>query len=100
MAGCGLGKDGGSFDTKTRADWRRQALAWLNARLEHWRKLLAAGKQEDREKVVDALKHWKHDLDLVGLRDDAHLEKLPEPEQAACHEFWTAVNALLDKAAE
>ena len=100
MAGCGLGRDSGSFDTKTRAGWRRQALAWLKARLQNWKSLMEAGKKEDLKKVLLELNHWKNDPDLVGLRDGARLEELPEPEQMACRAFWKAVNALLERAGQ
>ena len=36
--------------------------------------------------------------DLVGLRDEEHLNELPDPEQAACRRLWAAVNALIERA--
>jgi len=99
MAGCGMGGDSGSVDAETRVGWRRQAVARLEQRLGYWKTLLAGGKKSDGKRtVVGALKHWKHDPDLAGLRDETALEKLPESERRACRAFWRAVDALLDEA--
>jgi hypothetical protein len=40
LAGCGQGQDAAKLDDKERAGLRRQALDWLRADLEAWRRLL------------------------------------------------------------
>ena len=98
MAGCQQGKDAGSIDSETATSWRGQALRWLNPQLEHWRLQLDSSEQEERDKAIDSLKHWKHDRYLVGVRDEALLEKLPKAERTEWRAFWAATLDLLASA--
>jgi serine/threonine-protein kinase len=96
LAGCGRGKHAKSHDDATRAKWRKQALAWLRADLQHWSQLLErdAGHGEG---VARTLNHWLRDRDLAGVRDPEALAKLPGEEKEAWRVLWTEVRALLQK---
>jgi tetratricopeptide (TPR) repeat protein len=98
LAGCGQGKDDppASGDEKTKL--RYQALEWLTAELGAWEKVLATAGNEQRGSVVKTLEHWQQDTELVGIRIDAELAKLPGPERATFRKLWADVDALLKKA--
>jgi hypothetical protein len=59
----------------------------------------ATANKEQRRVVVESLEHWQRDTDLVGIRYDAGLAKLPETERVAFRKLWAGVDALLKKAA-
>jgi hypothetical protein len=98
LAGCGQGRDDPppSIDQKTKL--RQLALGLLTAELGAWTKLLETAKKEQRGAIVTILEHWRRDVDLVGIRDDAGLAKLPEAERAAFRKLWSDVDTLLKKA--
>jgi serine/threonine-protein kinase len=98
LAGCGRGKDDPPPDEAARACWRKQALDWLRADLTLWAKRLDSGKPEARAAVQQALRHWRRDPDLAGLRDKDALSRLPEAEREVYLELWDAVDALLLRA--
>ncbi len=91
LAAAGQGEDAGKLDDKERASLRRQALDWLRADLALWRKQLESAA------VQKALRHWRHDTDLAGIRDAAALANLPADEQKAFNQLWADVSALLKK---
>jgi tetratricopeptide (TPR) repeat protein len=97
LAGAGRG-EAPLTDEKERPRWRKQAVAWLKADLTHWGKQVEGAKAEAKGIIVQALRHWKDDADLAGLRDEAAVKALPEDEQKACQALWTEVDALLRKA--
>jgi serine/threonine-protein kinase len=98
LAAAGQGKDADKLDARERARWRKQALDWLRADLEAWRKALDKGKPPERAKALAALRHWQQDADLAGLRDDKALAGLPTDERDACRKLWADVAALVQKA--
>jgi hypothetical protein len=97
LAGCGQGLDAGSIGDEERARLRQQALDWLRADLDRWRKLLEGDSADVRAKVVKTLKHWQTDSDLSGVRDPGApgLAKLPEAEREAWGKLWAEVAELL-----
>jgi len=95
LTGCGKGEDAGSIGDEERARLRLQALDWLRADLESWRKLLEGDSADARATVVKTLKHWQSDSDLVGVRDAEALAKLPEAEREAWGKLWAEVAELL-----
>ena len=97
MAGWGQGVDAPSTDLEARATLRRQALDWLGLELKTWSKALDAGSSERKAKVAPALRHWRDDLDLAGIRDEPELAKLPEAEQAGFRKLWADLDQLLDR---
>jgi serine/threonine-protein kinase len=99
LAGCGQGQDAAGLDAGQRARLRQQALGWLRADLEAWRKVLDRGKPPEQVKALAALRHWQRDDDLAGLRDDKTLAGIPTDERDACRKLWADVAALVQKAA-
>ena len=94
------GKDAAGLDNKERRRWRKQALDWLRADLASYVKQLESGKPEARSLVGQRLQHWQRDADLVGVRDQKALAKLPAEEREACQQLWAFVEALLKKVQE
>jgi tetratricopeptide (TPR) repeat protein len=93
-AGCGQGNDAAFMDEPGRSRWRKQALAWLEADFLIWQKM-AAGDGDDRAAVQEALRRWRRDHDLAGLREEMALDRLPDDESSAWRALWANVTALL-----
>jgi tetratricopeptide (TPR) repeat protein len=91
LAAAGQGKDADKLDGKERARLRRQALDWLGADLEAWRRLLDWGPDKDRPMIVEKMRHWLADTDFTGVRGAAALARLPEAEQPAWQKLWDDV---------
>jgi serine/threonine protein kinase/tetratricopeptide (TPR) repeat protein len=93
LAGCGQGKDTDKLDDKERARLRRQALDWLRADLEAWRRLLDAKPDKTRSAaaVTQVLGHWLEDPDFASVRGPEALANLPEAERRAWQELWSGV---------
>ena len=51
-----------------------------------------------RADVRRALRHWRQDVDLAGVRDPAALAGLPEAEREAWRKLWQEVEAVLARA--
>jgi tetratricopeptide (TPR) repeat protein len=93
LAGCGQGRDADQLADKERVRLRRQALDWLRADLEAWRRLL------DTEPVpagaaasaTSALQHSLMDRAFAGVRGPVALAKLPEPERQPWQKLWNDV---------
>jgi serine/threonine-protein kinase len=97
-AGCGRGKDDPPPTEAERAELRRLALGWLRADLTAWGRVLDAGDPKARADVAPALRRWRADPDLAGVRDPQALAKLPSQEQKAWRDLWSEVDTLLKKA--
>jgi hypothetical protein len=95
LAASAQGDDAALLDDATRERWRQQALDWLRAELDSWRKLLEGDSAGARAKVIATLKHWQTDSDLAGVRDAEALAKLPEAEREAWGKLWADVAELL-----
>ncbi len=89
LASSGKGTDAATLDAAGRTRWRRQAIDWLRANLDAWKK---AG---DAKTARSTLEHWKQDTDLAGLRDEVELAKLPAEDRAACEAVWRDVDAAI-----
>jgi hypothetical protein len=46
------------------------------------------------------LAHWRSDPDLVSVRDDAALERLPEGERDPWRALWRELDALAERVAK
>jgi serine/threonine-protein kinase len=92
LAGVGQGRDAGDLTDEARAALRTQALDWLKADLAAWR-----GHSED-SRQARALRNWRSDPALAGVRDEEGLAKLPPAERAAWGELWAEVEKLLKPA--
>jgi Tfp pilus assembly protein PilF len=98
LAGIGEGKDAISLTEMERNRLRRQAVHWLRADLEQHERALENATPGARRATAQALQHWLCDPDLRGLRDGAHLKKLPPDERDACVKLWRKVREMLRRA--
>jgi tetratricopeptide (TPR) repeat protein len=98
LAGCGQGKDVDKLDPVERVRLRRQALDWLKADLEAWRRLLGREPDKLRPILAKNMRHWLADADFAGMRGPAAIAKLPEVERQAWQKLWADVAATLDRA--
>jgi tetratricopeptide (TPR) repeat protein len=96
LAACGHGEDVRSLGDAERAQLHRQALDWLRADLEAYRKLQERLPCKNLA-VTQHLICWLSDADLIGVRDPVALARLPEAEQAAWRAFWADVDEALAK---
>jgi serine/threonine-protein kinase len=99
LAGCGQGQDADKLDDKERIRLRTLALDWLRADVKAWQARLEQGNPEARKETLRFLRHWQTDADLVGIRDQSAVAKLPAEERAAFQSLWADVEALVQKAA-
>jgi serine/threonine-protein kinase len=99
LAGCGRGEDAARVVDADRARLRRQALGWLREDLAARRERLAGPDAAARPAAQGALRRWREDADLAGVRDAEALAQLPEAERDEWRKLWADVDALLPKAA-
>lgn len=85
-------------DATARAEFRAQALRWLQAELDRSTTLLATATPEQRQSLAQTLQHWQIDLDFDHLREPAQLALLDESERQAWTALWARVEALLSQA--
>jgi tetratricopeptide (TPR) repeat protein len=97
LAAAGKGRD--SPPPGERPTLRREALGWLTAELEVWRKRLTADPARNRTTVHRQMAHWLTDADLASVRDPAELAKFPLDERVGWAKLWTAVRDLRDATA-
>jgi len=95
LAGCGVGEHTDTLDDAARAQWRAQALAWLRAELDGWKKQVESDDATPATAAHKMLAHSKGDPDLAGIRDEAALAKLPADEREAWRVFWAEVDSAL-----
>jgi hypothetical protein len=93
LAAAGKGKDV-PVEAGERSRLRKQALDWLRVELS------ARKKQAKPGSMFQMLHHWQRDPDLIGVRDEAALANLPEPERAAWRQLWADVAEDLKRTAE
>jgi serine/threonine-protein kinase len=94
VAGCGKSAEAAGLDDAEKVKLRRQALDWLQADLELRALQIASDQRQERQESQEALRQWKQDADLAGLRGDA-LTALPQAERAAWKKLWADVDTLL-----
>jgi hypothetical protein len=73
---------------------RKEALDWLNADLDAWRKQLTANPKS--RLAQQKMQHWLTDADLASVRD---LENLPAAEREGWKKLWAEVRRLRDATA-
>src|SRR5262249_24017079 len=91
------GKDEPPPDDAEKGKRRTQALDWLKAEHKAWEALLEAGTPEARTSIAQALRHWKQNSDLAGIRGDEALARLPEAEREAWQALWADVDSLQNR---
>jgi hypothetical protein len=99
-AGCGQGRDGSDLDEEGRAGFRHQALGWLRAELESWRRLLEPEPETTRWSVAHDLRKWLGDPYFAGVRGPEALARLPAAEREAWQKLWADVADTLARAQE
>jgi hypothetical protein len=77
---------------------RSQAREWLQAGLTAWAKVLDNGSAELKARLAPPLRHRKADTDLVGIRDEEELAKLPIEEREGFKTLSEDYDRLLTKA--
>jgi tetratricopeptide (TPR) repeat protein len=98
LAGCGQGKEAGRLEEKQRAALRRQALDWLRADLEAYRRLLDKEPDKAGPLVRERMQHWQQDKGFVGMRGADALAELREVERSAWQQLWADVTDMLNRA--
>jgi tetratricopeptide (TPR) repeat protein len=98
LASCGLGKDGIELSAAARAQWRKQARAWLHADLAALARALDSGAPANRDLVKKMLTLWRADRDLAGLREPNALQQQPADERKECLALWEEVTTVLNRA--
>src|SRR5262249_2195565 len=81
LAGCDQGQDADKLDEKERNRLRTLALDWLRADVKAWQTRLEQGNPESRKEALRLLRHCQMDPDLVGIRDQGAVAKLPAEER-------------------
>jgi serine/threonine-protein kinase len=99
LAGTGAGEDDPRPDALSPAQWRAQAVTWLEDDLSACAELVGSGTSRQRSGVSKRLGRWLVDPALSGLRDEPALVGLPEPERRSLREFWSRVESLRTRAA-
>jgi tetratricopeptide (TPR) repeat protein len=100
LAVAGKGDDGAGLAQQERVRQRRQALDWLQADLEAWRKLLEKEPDRIRPVIVKQMLRWLADADFAEVRDKGPLARLPAEERAAWTRLWADVTDLLARTKE
>jgi hypothetical protein len=92
-AGCGRDEDADKLTEKERAEWRKQALDWLNDDLGTLLRQTRANSKFIR-RLLFALEYWRFDVTLAPVREPGQLKKLPADEQRQWQKFWEQVERL------
>jgi tetratricopeptide (TPR) repeat protein len=98
LAAAGRSEGDPKPDEAARSDLRRRALGWLKGELAAWSKALDSADPKGRAAVAPALRHWKQDPDLAGVRGADALAALPDAERADWRALWAEVDRLLKDA--
>jgi hypothetical protein len=98
LAAAGKGEDASQLDDKERARLRSQARDWLRADLAARTTQVNSLFPWVRDDAIKAVRHWREDSDLAGVRDADAIEKLPADERDAWKELWADVDRLLGDA--
>jgi hypothetical protein len=100
LAAAGQGEDARLLPDKSVSMFRGWALAWLRDDLTAYAKLVGQNNPAVKQFIQQRLVHWKHDSDLVSVRDELTLERLPENERDAWQALWRDVDELLKRVAK
>jgi serine/threonine-protein kinase len=99
LAGCGQGEDAANRDDKERAGLRNQALDWLKADLQAYRRELERNANKVGPAIAEGMQQWLKDDDFAGARGTDALARLPEAERHEWQKLWEEVEALRRRAA-
>jgi tetratricopeptide (TPR) repeat protein len=98
LAGCGRGEDAAALGADEHARLRRQALDWLRADVQAWRKVLDRNQANAAAAVQRQMRHWLEDADFAGVRGPDALARLPETERPEWLALWADVARALTRA--
>jgi tetratricopeptide (TPR) repeat protein len=98
LAGCGKGEEGFRLPEQHHSKWRKQALTWLQADLDAWRRLFEKDPDKVRPVIIGKMQHWQSDADFAGLRGQEALARLPDSERLAWQKLWAGVRETLFRA--
>jgi serine/threonine-protein kinase len=87
-------KDVAELDAEQRAALRKRALDWLTAEYDACTERHRLGKPGDRTVAATAARSWIQSEDLVAVRDEQALAKLPAEERQAWEALWTKIGTL------
>ncbi len=93
----GQGDDVADLKESDRAKWRKQALEWLRDDLKFHNARVEADPQTLRGSMNSQLNHWRRDIDLVAIRAEADVAKMPESERQLARQLWAEVDASLHR---
>jgi serine/threonine-protein kinase len=93
-AAAGRGYDARNLADRERDRLRRQALDWLRADLDAWRRCVTDGNPRDRSDAEAEMRYWRSDLGLSTVRHSWSLLRLPADERRAWQRLWIDVAAL------
>jgi serine/threonine-protein kinase len=97
LAAAEQGEDAKRLPDKVQQMLRRRALGWLRDDLAAYAKLAERDDRKVKEAARQRLAHWQEDTDLVSVRDQGALDRLPDNERQDWHRLWGDVAALLKK---
>ncbi len=100
IASSGPAIDADKLDDQEQRRLREQALAWLRADLEQWKKRVESGTLEDRQAVRATLLHWQREVNLACVREAAALKKLSAGQQESWRKLWADVATVRKKAGD
>jgi len=98
LAANGYGKGASALTQQERADWRKQALTWLQADLQKWREQSASNQAGDVLGLLHRLADWQSNPELVGVRDAKELAKLSPEEQQNWQKLWSERQSIIKQA--
>jgi tetratricopeptide (TPR) repeat protein len=87
------------LDPAQRTRLRNQALKWLRADLEAYRRKFEESGGKAGPAVAHWMLYWLHDPDFAGVRDEEALAKLPPAERRDWERLWQEIEALRQRAA-
>jgi hypothetical protein len=99
LAGAGSGTSCAALTLTERAEFRRQALRWLEEELTYLVEDIIPPRdavraiQPDRWAVLAELRRWEVHVDFADVRDIEGLARLPAAERVAWIAFWQRVEA-------
>ncbi len=98
LAGCGLGYDANGLGETERMHWRHQAREWLRTDLAVWATMLESKPRAGGDLARSMLIHWGKEPDLIGIREQSAIDKLPPLEREECLALWSDVEEILKRA--
>jgi tetratricopeptide (TPR) repeat protein len=94
LAAAGKDKDWPNIDIEKRSQFIGQAMTWLRADLAQI--TFQAKDPKQHQRLLERLRHWKEDTDLVSVRDPASLAAMSPADRKEWETLWRDVDSLLE----